>query len=663
MTAESIKVVFTPSGKRGDFPPGTSLLDAARRLGVDLDSVCGGRGLCGRCQILPMAGSFAKHHIESDPAHLSAFTTAESRYEARKGKLAAGRRLGCHALLQGDLVIDVPPESQVHHQVIRKEADGRHLALAPNLHLYAIKVEEPDMAHPSGDLERVTQALKREWGLDVASVHPALLGQLQPTLRAGEWFVTAAVDADGQLRALWPGLKEAIYGLAIDLGSTTLAGHLCNLGTGDVAASASLMNPQIRFGEDLMSRVSYLMMHPSEAGELTRVVREALNQLSSDAALAAGIAQEDILEVTLVANPVMHHIFLGISPVELGGAPFALATSEALRLDAAGLGLAVNPGGSVYVLPCIAGHVGADAAGMVLAEAPHESSALTLLVDVGTNAEIVLGNKHRLLACSSPTGPAFEGAEISCGQRAAPGAIERVRIDRQTLEPRFKVIGTDAWSDEPGFAAEVTGLCGSGIIEVMAEMYLAGIISPDGIVQGQLAARTARLVEQGRTWAYLLHSGEVDITITQQDVRQIQLAKAALYAGIKLLMQRLGVTSVDAIRLAGAFGSHLDVTRALAIGLIPDCPLDQIASAGNAAGTGALIALLNKDARPQIEALASTIEKLETATEPTFQTHFVEAMNFPHSADPFPNLFAHFPTPPTPQTPKPRRRKQQPRSP
>ena len=659
MAASTVKVVFTPSGKRGDFPKGTSLLDAARRLGVDLDSVCGGRGLCGRCQILPMQGSFPKHHLQSDPAHLSPFCPAEARYEERKGALAPGRRLGCHTFLEGDAVIDVPPESQVHHQIIRKEADLRDIDLSPNLRLYAVQVEEPDMEKPSGDLQRLIAALGREWNLTITAVHPAVLGPLQSTLREGEWFVTAAVDARGQLRALWPGLKEEIYGFAVDIGSTTVAGHLCSLRSGDIAASTSLMNPQIRFGEDLMSRVSYLMMHPEESGELTAAICGALNHLLGEAAQAAGIGAEDILEITVVANPVMHHIFFGLSPVELGGAPFALATSDALTLDAAALGLAANPGASVYALPCIAGHVGADAAGMVLAEASQTSDALTLLVDVGTNAEIVLGNKRRLLACSSPTGPAFEGAEISCGQRAAPGAIERVRIDRDTLEPRFKIIGADDWSDAEGFSGEATGICGSGIIEVIAEMYLAGIISADGIIRGELAGRTERLVEQGRTWAYLLHRGEVEVLVTQNDVRQIQLAKAALYAGIKLLMQHLGVKQVERIRLAGAFGSHIDVARAMAIGLIPDCPLEQVASAGNAAGTGARIALLNLESRREIEATVRDIEKIETATEGDFQSFFVQAMNFPHSTDSFPHLFAHFPRPPQtqPANPQPKRRR------
>ncbi|MBM3521068.1 MAG: DUF4445 domain-containing protein, partial [Alphaproteobacteria bacterium] len=296
-----------------------------------------------------------------------------------------------------------------------------------------------------------------------------------------------------------------------------------------------------------------------------------------------------------------------------------------------------------YVLPCIAGHVGADTAGVVLSEAPHESDEIMLCVDVGTNAEIVLGSRKRLLACSSPTGPAFEGAQISSGQRAAPGALERIRIDAETLEPRYRVIGCDLWSDEKGFeeaiaATGVTGICGSGIIEAVAEMYLAGIINQDGLVDGGLAARSPRIEPYKRTFNYVIREGSPRIMVTQNDVRAIQLAKAALYAGVRLLMDKLEIDTVGKIRLAGAFGSHIDVKYAMVLGLIPDCDLARVQSAGNAAGTGARIALLNSKARDEIEALVRRIEKVETAVEPLFQQHFVEAMAIPHKTAAFVNL-------------------------
>ena len=358
----------------------------------------------------------------------------------------------------------------------------------------------------------------------------------------------------------------------------------------------------------------------------------------------------DILEAVFVGNPIMHHLFLGIDPTPLGQAPFALAVSGAMTLRAIDLGLNLHPGARVYMLPCIAGHVGADAAAVALAEAPHQGRETTLVVDVGTNAEILLGNSNRILAASSPTGPAFEGAQISCGQRAAPGAIERVRIDPITLEPRIRIIGADMWSDETGFAEAiatlgVTGVCGSGIIEVVAELFLAGVIKSDGTIDGASAARSDRIVADGRTFFYRLWREPVDLRITQTDVRAIQLAKGALYAGARLLMEHLGVERVDRIKLAGAFGSHIDPKYAMIIGLVPDCDLTHVTAVGNAAGTGARMALLNRGHRREVEALVRRIEKIETALEPKFQAHFVNAMGFPNTSEPFPELARVVPLP------------------
>ena len=641
------KVVFQPSGRRGVFPLGTPLLDAARSLGVDIDSVCGGRALCGRCRVVQAVGEFPKHAIHSAEGHLSAPSAAECGFRGRR-PLAPGQRLSCQGLIRGDLVVDVPPESQLHRQVVRKRAEYREITLDPTVHLHYVEVAEADLHDPTGDLQRLYAALQREWQLTGLDCEPVILPQLQRALREGGWKVTAAVRNAARVVAVWPGFRRDAYGAAVDIGSTTIAAHVCNLATGEVVATGGIMNPQIRFGEDLMSRVSYVQMNPGADAELTRSVRDGVNDLLAGACADAGLDPGDILDVVIAGNPIMHHLFLGISPVELGGAPFALATDGALNLSAGDLQLRVNAGAGVYVLPCIAGHVGADAAAMVLSEEAHLRDDVSLLVDVGTNAEIVLGSRERLLACSSPTGPAFEGAQISCGQRAAPGAIERVRIDRQTLQPRFSVIGSALWSDEPGFDESVrgfgvTGICGSGIIEAVAEMYLAGLVSADGVIDGSLATRCASLVEDGRTYAYRLHdgvNGSASVVVTQNDVRQIQLAKAALYAGIKLLLDRAGIADVGRIRLAGAFGSHIDPMYAMALGLLPDCDLAAVESAGNAAGTGARIALLNRSARDEIEAVVRDIVKIETAVEPKFQEYFVDAMAIPNRHDSFDRLFA-----------------------
>ena len=645
MSEQDPLVVFTPSGRRGRFPVGTPILQAARALGVDVDSVCGGRGICGRCQVLLSEGEFAKHGVSSRAANLSPFCDVEENYAKRRG-LESGRRLSCSTKLLGDVVIDVPASSQVHRQVVRKAAEARDIDVDPMIRLHYVEVQEPDMHDPSGDLRRLQQALENEWGLIGLDADIRVLQQLQIALRKGEWKVTVAVHDSKQIIGVWAGFREDAWGMAVDVGSTTIAAHLCNLATGEVVAAAGAMNPQIRFGEDLMSRVSYVMMNPGGDRDMTIAVREALNGLARDLAEQAGVTTDDILEATFVGNPIMHHLLLGIDPTELGGAPFALTTDTAVSLWAIEIDLAIHRNARIYVLPYIAGHVGADAAGVILAERPDQLQEMTLLVDVGTNAEIVLGNRDRLLACSSPTGPAFEGAQISCGQRAAPGAIERVRVDHETLEPRFRVIGSELWSDEPGFAEAtaatgITGVCGSGIIELIAELYLASVIAHDGTIRGECAERNPRVRAEGRTFVYELVpavDGRPALRLTQNDVRAIQLGKAALYAGVRLLMERLGVDHVDRIRLAGAFGSHIDVKYAMVLGMIPDCTLAGVSSAGNAAGTGARIALLDRSGREDIERIVRQVEKIETAVEPRFQEFFVEAMAIPHLTAPYTRL-------------------------
>jgi len=654
-TAEEALVIFTPSGKRGRFPLGTPVLTAARQLGVDLDSVCGGRGICSKCQITPSYGDFSKHGVTVADDALTEWNSVEERYKSKRGMLD-GRRLGCQAKVMGDVVIDVPPESQVHKQVIRKSATQRDIIMDPATRLLYVEVAEPDMHEPTGDFERLAIALRDQWQVQDVAADLSLMRRLQPVLRKGEWKVTVALhkgNHDGTPRILdiWPGFHDGgLYGLAIDLGSTTIAAHLCDLKDGSVLASSGLMNPQIRFGEDLMSRVSYAMMNPGGDVEMTRAVREAINGLAQTIAQEAGIDPTTIYEVVFVCNPVMHHLLLGIDPVELGQAPFALATSGSISLDARDLDLpALNRAARVYILPCIAGHVGADAAAVALSEEPGKSKDMVLIVDVGTNAEILLGNSTRVLACSSPTGPAFEGAQISSGQRAAPGAIERVEIDPATKEPRFKVIGSDLWSTDPGFdeatkGSGITGICGSGIIEAVAELRMAGLLDAGGLIGSPEQTGTWRCTPEGRTHSYLLHDGSLDggprIMVTQGDIRAIQLAKSALYAGARLLMDEMGVEKVDRVTLAGAFGAHISPKHAMVLGMIPDVPLDHVTSAGNAAGTGARIALCSVAARNQIEATVHQIHKVETAIEPKFQEHFVNANAIPHATDPFPELNA-----------------------
>lgn len=647
-TAEQhdFNVAFMPSGRRGRFPRGTTVLDAARALGVYVESACGGRAVCGRCQIEVAEGAFAKLQISSAADNVSPSNAVETAYK-RKFGLKEDRRLGCQTQIFGDIVIDVPADSQMHHQIVRKRAENKRLPHDPAITLYELTVAEPDMHDPSGDLERVLDALHIQHGVSCSACALSALRDLQKTLRWGSWAVSVAVHDDGQrpaeIIAIWPGSHHRRLGLAVDLGSTTIACHLVDLNRGRVLTTAGLMNPQIRFGEDLMSRVSHVMMNPGSEQNITAAARDAINTLADKVVREVDADITDILDIVVVGNPVMHHFLLGIDPTELGGAPFALASGAAQTMKAAEAGLVLNPEARLYTLPLIAGHVGADTAAVVLSEKPYLEDETTLIVDIGTNAEIVLGNNERLLACSSPTGPAFEGAELSSGQRAAPGAIERIRIDRETLAARYKVIGSDLWSDEPGFAEDVAltgviGICGSGIVEAIAEMFLAGIIDRDGAFLPDIAERSEHIRKMGRVYAYVVRPGTPEITITQNDVRAIQLAKAALQAGARLLMAKLGIDHVDRIKLAGAFGSHIDTTYALILGLIPDCAPDKIEAIGNAAGTGARMALQDRRSRVEIESVVRRIEKIETAIEAGFQNEFVAAMAIPHRDAPYTNL-------------------------
>lgn len=635
-------ILFSPSGKRGRFPVGTSVLQAARELGVDIDSICGGRACCGRCQVEPLEGTFAKEGMISSQAHLSDLSETERECQ-ESGLLKTGNRFSCQAKILADVRIDVPPDSQLHQQVVRKEYEAHPIELDPVIRLYFVQVREPGLEKAEGDLQRLKQALEHDWGLSGLEIDLHVMQTLQAALRDGNWQVTVAVRNDSRIVAVWAGFRDRVYGAAVDLGSTTIAVHLCDLSSGEVLASTGAMNPQIRFGEDLMSRVSYAMLNPGGAGQMTRAARSAVSDLIRSASEQAGIDCAHVMELTMVGNPVMHHLLLGLDPAPLGSAPFTLATNGAIDTLANTLDLKLAAGAHAYIPPCIAGHIGADTAAVLLAETPWEFDETSLIIDVGTNAEVILGNRERVLVASSPTGPAFEGAHIANGQRAAAGAIERVRIDPETLEPRFKVIGGTLWSDDPGFEDElgdrgITGICGSGIIEAIACMYLAGIVRPDGVIDPAMAGRSPRIEATGRTYSYLLHPGKPQIRIHQSDVRAIQLAKAALFAGAQLLMDRLGVRTVDRVRLAGAFGSHIDIKYAMVLGMIPDCDPRQVSSANNAAGTGARIALLSRASREDIETRVRDVERVETAADENFQKHFVDALAIPHATEEFPML-------------------------
>ncbi len=653
-TPKYCQIALMPSGRKGQVAAGTNLLQAAQALDVELESICGGRQTCGKCQIILEEGYFPKHGITSRSNHLSAPTALEAEYDQDHN--LDGRRLACAAQVQGDVLITVPEESQAHKQIIAKAATERVIEVSPAVRQLYVEIEPAVLGDPRGDWERTAQALKDQWGLTELEIDSEVLPTLQSILRDGNFAVTITIWQDKEIIRLQPGYQEGVYGLAIDVGSTTVVAHLCDLRTGVVLATQSAMNPQVRYGEDLMSRISYSNSEPQGLNRMNRLIIQTLNELAEKASREVGLTPTDITDVVIVGNTVMHHILLGIDPKQLGEAPFALATNSALDLKARDLGLDLHPACKVHTLPLIAGHVGADNVGVMLAESPGDQDGISLIVDVGTNAEIILGDRSQVLVASSPTGPAFEGAQITHGQRAAPGAIERVRIDPQTFEPRIKVIGYSEWIDShpAGLISpevKVTGICGSGIIEAIAEMFLAGIINAKGHFITSVADRSPRVKLAGRTAEYILVDKDLTssgspIVITQNDVRAIQLAKAALYTGTKLLMDHRGVDHVDRVVLAGAFGTYISPYHAMVLGLIPDCDLEHVFAVGNAAGDGARLALLNRQLRLKAVQLARSVNYVETPLETTFQDEFVAALNLPHAAHPFPHLAGILPESP-----------------
>ena len=635
------QLILMPSGRRGAVERGTTLLDAARKLGVELESICGGRQTCGKCLVAPEYGHFPKHDITPAADHLSAPDSQERAYAQKHSLDLRQQRLACAACIQGDILVHIPESSLARKQVVRKAAGEIVIEIKPAMQIVYVEVL-PATLGGRADWPRLRTALADQWALQGLALDSRLLPEIQNALRAANGAVTVTIWQGREVIRIEPGYAESLYGLAVDIGSTTIAGHLCDLRTGAVLATETLINPQVRYGEDLISRITYAA-DSQGMKRLHHAILKALNDLARNAAQSAGISPQEMTDVVLVGNTVMHHLALGINPVEIGHLPFALAADEALDLRARDLGLkAVHPGARVHILPCIAGYVGADNVAVLLSEyGTLNHDEITLIVDIGTNAEILLCAGGRILAASSPTGPAFEGAQIMHGQRAAAGAIERVRVTEQGV--RYKVVGDERWSNalDDGESLRPTGICGSGIIEAVAELYNIGWIGSDGKFNNTAPRNFVRF--NGKVGELVLAnaansvSGQ-EIIITQRDIRAIQLAKAALYSGVRLLMDQLGVVAVDSIRLAGAFGSHIDPVYAMRIGLIPDCDLARVSAIGNAAGDGARIALLNVDQRAFIQQQVRQVEYLETAAEPQFQDYFVDALALPHAHDLFPHL-------------------------
>lgn len=643
MKGKRFKVVFQPSGRRGEVGREKTLLEAARELGEDIESICGGKQLCGKCKVKVAEGRVERIGIRSGRTHVSEWQPSEEKFIDAKGR-GDGYRLACAARVRGDLLAFVPEESRAGKQVIRKGAREIEIQHNPAVNLYYVEISRPSLNDPLGDFERLVQALGKTHGLrDLAIDYFVLLG-LPRILRQADWKVTAAVWNDREIIRIQPGRVEECWGLAVDIGTTTLAAYLCSLKTGEVCTIESMMNPQVTYGEDVMSRITHAQAHAAKGlEEMSTTVIEGLNEMTARAAGGCGIDQEDIVDMTVVGNTAMHHFLLKIDPEYVGAAPFTPAVHQSMDIKARDLGIEINRSAYVHVLPIEAGFVGADNVGVLICEEPYRKNEMLLIIDIGTNGELVLGNKERLVSASCATGPAFEGAQITFGMRAAPGAIERIRIDPQTFEVNYKVIGMEAWSaySNPG-EMETKGICGSGILDLLGELYRTGIIKKNGAFEKNLKIPRLRNSASGSpefvvAWKEETSIGK-DIVVTQGDIRQIQLAKAAIYAGGKIMMRHLDINQVDRVLIAGAFGAYVDKEEALIIGMLPDISLEKIVSVGNAAGDGARIALLNREKREEANRIARQVEYLELTIEEDFQDEFVAALNIPHDRDPFPHL-------------------------
>jgi len=669
-------IILQPSGSRGQVEEGQSIRSAARDLGVEIESICAENATCGKCMVLIEEGRFEKYNMDSKREHVSPVTNEEAAYFARRPKLLKDKgwevgqvRLSCQCKILGDVLINVPEESRGNKQIVRKSATQREIEIKPSIRKYLVSMSPPTLERPIADWERLAKGLETSIGLvrrgeenlprwSDFTVDYTCLRTLSSTLREAKWNVTVSVWQDKEVVQVQAGYHEDSYGAAVDIGSTTVALYLCNLRTGEILAAESEMNPQIVYGEDVMSRIQYTIEHKDGLEKLHKAIIATLNKLLKQAVKtanerinesasqrgseSAAIKVEDILEMVLVGNSTMHHLLLNLPPKDLGLAPFVPAIHKSVDVKARELGLQINSAGNIHVLPTIASFVGADTSAMILAEEPHMQDENWLLIDVGTNAELVLGNRKRLVCTSTPTGPALEGAHVEYGMRAAPGAMERISIDETTLEPKYKVIGMDGWNtDHAEFKGQVKGICGSAIIDGAAELFRTGIVDSRGKFKTGLSSKRIRQGESG--WEYVIAWAEEtsigrDIPMTQQDVRQIQLAKAALFTAARTLLKRSGLESPDKIILAGGFGSFIDKEKAMLIGLIPDCELDKVYAIGNAAGDGARIALLNVEKRREIEGVTRKVERFELPTDPEFQNQFMLATSFPHMGEPFPHI-------------------------
>ncbi len=601
------RVEFEPIGRQGTCLPGQSLLQTSRQLGIDLQSICGGIGKCGGCRIQVVEGTVSEPS-DADREHLTG------------DQLASGLRLACRTTLLSDAVIFVPPESLGSAMRSQVEAREVRVALHPVVQAVELELTPPSLAHPVADGDAILTAVRRATGREADTIDLEVLRAASPLLREHGWRCTAVVRGSEVVAVAPPGRRP--LGLVFDLGTTGVAGYLLDLTEGRVLAAQGTMNPQIAFGEDVVSRIVHARTSAAGREALRQAALDGLNRQAADLCSEVGASPRDVVEAVVVGNTAMHHLLLGLPTEQLALAPFVPAVSDELNLKARDVGLALAPGAYVYLPPNVAGFVGADHVAVLLATVDDWQGRCALVIDIGTNTEITLAlpdGTMRSLSC--PSGPAYEGYHIRHGMRATDGAIERIHVWPGGVS--LQVIG----------GRPPVGICGSGIVDALGQLHLAGVLSANGRIE--LGSHPCVREMDGRREFVLVdedpRSGRGAISVTQEDVREILLAKAAIQTGIDVLLTDTGVTEaeLEAVVIAGAFGSYLDVENAVVSGMLPRIPLDRFRQVGNAAGMGAKLALTSAAVREQARRLRASIAYIELASYPDFARRYARSCRLP----------------------------------
>ena len=619
----TIKLIFEPEGRSVRTTLGTAIFQAAREAGVVIRSECGGKGVCGKCRV-----------VVQDKSSLTEVTAAETKHLS-SSEIDSGYRLACQSLVRRNVVVVIPPESRIGERKIQITGLERPVPLDPSVKKFHIVLPKPTLSDALPDFERLLDCLKDAYGFERLQIDYKLLMKLPNVLRNANWDITVTLWNDRKIIAVEKSdTSNRLLGLAIDIGTSKIVGYVVDLTIGKTIGVGSIENPQVMYGEDIISRITFAVAGDGKLEALQKLVVEGINDVIHRVCAEANVNPNDIYEATVVGNTAMHHLFLAIQPKHLALSPYTPAMRGPMNIHTKELNIKMNPNGIVHVLPVIAGFVGADAVADVLASGIYDSEELSLLIDIGTNTEVFIGNAVDILSCSCASGPAFEGAHIKQGMKAATGAIERVRIDSDSYEVEYETID----------GAKPVGLCGSAMVDIIAELLKCGIINCQGLFERNVISPRLRILNDDVE--FILAGGEEtatgkDITITQKDIREIQLAKAAIFTGCSILMRRKNVRreDLDRVFIAGAFGSYINPENAKFIGLVPDVPTEKIRFVGNTAISGAKMALISREARETAEMLSKKVRYLELATDPDFNQEFLKATFIPHKdLDRFPSI-------------------------